>query len=87
MCTSSETLGLWNKLASGFAKLRHTTNKLKIAQTNYYKIWKTKNTLIPNRKFLGSDLNVMPLISKVNKKYFLLCLIDIFSKYIWDVPL
>ena len=30
----------------------------------------------------------MQLISKFNKKFrFLLCAIDIFSKYAWDVPL
>ena len=30
----------------------------------------------------------MQLISKLNKGiYFLLCLIDIFSKYVWIIPL
>ena len=37
---------------------------------------------------LGDDLADMQLISKFNKRFrFLLCLIDIFSKYAWVVPL
>ena len=37
---------------------------------------------------LGTDLADMQLISKVNKGFrFLLCVIDIFSKYAWVVPL
>ena len=36
----------------------------------------------------GTDLADMQLISKVNKRFrFLLCVIDIFSKYAWVVPL
>ena len=36
----------------------------------------------------GADLADMQLISKFNKGFrFLLCLIDIFSKYAWVVPL
>ena len=36
----------------------------------------------------GADLADMQLISKYNKGFrFLLCVIDIFSKYAWDVPL
>ena len=36
----------------------------------------------------GADLADMQLISKVNKGFrFLLCVIDIFSKYAWVVPL
>ena len=37
---------------------------------------------------LGADLADMQLISKFNKRFrFLLCVIDIFSKYAWVVPL
>ena len=37
---------------------------------------------------LGADLADMQLISKFNKGFrFLLCVIDIFSKYAWVVPL
>ena len=37
---------------------------------------------------LGADLADMQLISKLNKGFrFLLCVIDIFSKYAWVVPL
>ena len=36
----------------------------------------------------GADLADMQLISKFNKGFrFLLCVIDIFSKYAWMVPL
>ena len=36
----------------------------------------------------GADLGDMQLISKFNKRFkFLLCVIDIFSKYAWVVPL
>ena len=38
--------------------------------------------------FGGPDSADMQLISKFNKGYrFLLCIIDIFSKYAWVVPL
>ena len=37
---------------------------------------------------LGADLADMQLLSKFNKGFrFLLCVIDIFSKYAWVVPL
>ena len=36
----------------------------------------------------GTDLADMQWISKFNKEFrFLLCVIDIFSKYTWAVPL
>ena len=36
----------------------------------------------------GADLADMQLIRKLNKGFrFLLCFIDIFSKYVWFVPL
>ena len=36
----------------------------------------------------GADLTDMHLISKVNKGFrFLLCVIDIFSKYDWVIPI
>ena len=39
-------------------------------------------------KFWGSDLGYMQLLSKCNKGFrFLLCVIDIYSKYIWVSPL
>ena len=38
--------------------------------------------------FCGADLADMQLISKSNKGIrFLLCVIDIFSKYAWVIPL
>ena len=39
-------------------------------------------------KIWGADLADMQLINKFNKGIrFLLCVIDIFSKYAWDIPL
>ena len=36
----------------------------------------------------GADLADMQLLSKFNKRFrFLLCVIDIFSKYAWVIPL
>ena len=36
----------------------------------------------------GADLADMQLISKFNKGFrFLLCVIDIYSKYVWVIPL
>ena len=36
----------------------------------------------------GADLSDMQLISKFNKGFrFLLCVIDIYSKYVWVIPL
>ena len=58
----------------------------------------TKNRITANKKrtvcsefrdnIWGADLADMQLISKFNKGFkFLLCVIDIFSKYAWVVPL
>ena len=48
-----------------------------------------KEQFIQNRKNIwGADVNDMQLISKFNKGFrFLYCVIDIFSKSIWVVPL
>ena len=50
----------------------------------------TKRTVYSGSKdnIWGADLSDMQLISKFNKEFrFLLCVIDIFSKYAWVVPL
>ena len=50
-------------------------NKRKVHSSFKYNIW-------------GADLADMELLSKFNKGFrFLLCVIDIFSKYAWVVPL
>ena len=47
---------------------------------------KVHSSFIDN--FWGADLADMQLISKLMKKLvFLLCIIDIYSKYVWVVPL
>ena len=38
-------------------------------------------------KILGEDLADMQLIRKLNKRIYFLCVIDIFSKYVWIIPL
>ena len=54
-------------------------------------IRKFKETMVYSRfkdNVWGADLADMQLISKLNKRFrFLLCVIDIFSKYAWVVPL
>ena len=45
-------------------------------------------TTVSNNKLRVADLADMQLISKFNRRFrFLLCVIDIFSKYVWVVPL
>ena len=52
------------------------------------KILEKNSILIIQRQYLGVDLTYMQLISKFNKGVrFLFCVIDIFSKYAWVVPL
>ena len=47
-----------------------------------------KRTVYSGFKVWGADLSDMQLISKFNKRFkFLLCVIAIFSKYNWVVPL
>ena len=49
---------------------------------------KSKSILIFYRQYLGADLANMQLINKFNKGIrFLLCVIDIFSKYACVIPL
>ena len=50
-----------------------------------FKKTKVRSTFRDN--IWGADLADMQLISKFNKFRFLLCVIDIFSKYTWFVPL
>ena len=48
--------------------------------------WKVQSSFIDN--IWGTDRNDMQLISRFNKGIrFLLCAIDIFSKYSWVIPL
>ena len=52
------------------------------------KFWKGKVSSGFGDNIWGADLADMQLISKFNKGFrFLLCVIDIFSKYAWVVPL
>ena len=59
-----------------------------LQKNNYYNFLKKKvhSPFIDN--IWGADLADMQLISKYNKGFrFLLCAIDIFSKYAWVIPL
>ena len=48
--------------------------------------WKVYSGFTDNIR--GADLADMQLISRFNKRFrFLLCVIDIFNKYAWAVPL
>ena len=60
----------------------------RITQTNYQTILKKKSLFWIRDNIWGTDLADMQLISKFNKAFrFLLCVIDIFSKHAWVVPL
>ena len=51
------------------------------------KLEKRKVHLFFIDKIWGADLADMQLISKLNKEFrFLLCVIDIYSKYEWVIP-
>ena len=51
-----------------------------------FKTWKIYSSFIDS--IWGADLADMQLISKFNKVIgFLFCVIDIFSKYAWAIPL
>ena len=69
-------------------KLCQTNNKLKNYTKQLFIKLKNENTLIFLDKIFGVDLADMQLLSKFNKGFrFLLCVIRVFSKYIWVAPL
>ena len=57
-------------------------------QTNYSNILVKKSRLIFYRKYLGCRSSRYALISKFSKGFkFLLCVINIYGKYAWVIPL
>ena len=59
-----------------------------ITQTNYQKIFKRKVYSSSKDSIWVADFADMQLISKFNKGIkFSLCVIDIFNKYAWVIPL
>ena len=62
---------------------------LKITKTNYQKIFQKRKVSSSFIDYiLGADLDDMQLINKFDKQFrFLLCVIDIFCKYAWVIPL
>ena len=59
-----------------------------LAEEPIIRIQKKKSIFGTQREYLGADLADMQLISKFNKGFrFSLCVIDIYSKYAWVVPL
>ena len=85
----SETLAMRNKFAAGAIKDIIIFNKelegelQKPIITKFAKK-KVQSAFIDN--IWGPDLTDMQLLSKFNKG-FLLCVIDIYSKYAWAIPL
>ena len=72
LANNNENLKLANELHRPIIK---TFNKRKVYSSFKDNIW-------------GADLADMQLLSKFNKRFrFLLCVIDIFSKYAWVIPL
>ena len=72
LANNNENIQLTNELHKPIIK---TFNKRKVYSSFKDNIW-------------GVDLANMQLLSKFNKGFrFLLCVIDIFSKYAWVVPL
>ena len=77
--------------SGGSVKSVNMSNKELAEQLHKSIIWKLKKKEVYSL-FIGSiwgdDLADMQLISKFNKEIrFLLCVIDIFSKYAWVIPL
>ena len=81
-----------HKSVSGSAANNEIKQNLQLAE----ELHKPINTKFLKRKIYsgfkdniwGSDLADMQVVSKFNKGFrFLLCVIDIFSKYAWVVPL
>ena len=78
-----ETLAIRNKSAS---KNENIWNKELAEELHKPIIRKLHSTFIDN--IWGADLADMQLISKLNRGFrFLLCVIDIYSKYAWVMPL
>ena len=62
----------------------HTRNQLNNYTNRLLTLKKEKYIHFLQKKFWGADFADMQLISKFNKGFrFLLCVIDIFSKYEW----
>ena len=85
----SETLTTRNKFAGSGIKNENTSSKELAEELHKPIIRKFKKVHSPFiDNFWGADLSNLQLISKSNKGFrFLLCVIDIFSKYAWLIPL
>ena len=79
------------KTAAGAIKNEIMSNKKVLEELHKLIIGKFQNGKVHSSfidKILGVDLADMQLIGKFNKGIiFLLCVIDIFSKYAWAIPL
>ena len=88
----SETLATRDKFAFGGAIKNENMSNKELAEElqkpiiKKFKKRKVHSSFIDN--IWGADLADMQLISKFNKGIrFLLCVIDVFSKYAWTIPL
>ena len=81
----------WYKASGSSIKSKNISNgelAKKICKSIIRKFNKKKVHSIYIDNIWGEDLGVMQLISKFNKGFrFLSCVIDIFSKYAWFIPL
>ena len=79
------------KASGGTVKNENTSNKelaKELHKPVITKLKKRKVHLSFIENFWGADLANMQLISKFNKGVcFLLCIVDICSKYVWVIPL
>ena len=76
------------KNSGGAVKIEVMPNQEELHKPIIRKLEKRKVYSSFKDNIWGADLTDMPLLSKFNKGFrFLLCVIDIFSKYAWVVPL
>ena len=81
-----------NKETSGSGTKNENISNKELAEELHKPIIRIFNKRKVHSPFIGNiwgaDLADMQLISKFNKGFrFLLCIIDIYSKYVWVIPL
>ena len=86
-----ETLATWATRNKSAIKKENISNK-ELSEESHKPIIRKFNKRKVHSPFIdniwGTDLADMQLISKFNKEFrFLLCVIDIYSKYAWVIPL
>ena len=82
----------FDKKSSGSGIKNENISNKELAEKLHKPIIRKVKEIIVHSSFIdniwGADLADMQLISKFNKEIrFLLCVIDVFSKYVWVIPL